>query len=172
MTSYATLDEAYGTNSFAPRKKATVAKADEKFDKDAAGLVFNSPQRRTMAAMEKHKEVIGNLEKTLPIASSPEEPNYNPMRVSGYTGTQKYNQIEHFTGAPIPSTQGFAYAPPTFEAGDKSIERKLDRILSRMNQNSAGYETPATHDMLLYVFTGVFALFVLDSFVTLGKKMR
>ena len=30
----------------------------------------------------------------------------------------------------------------------------------------------ATQDMLLYVFTGVFFLFTLDTFVLLGKSMR
>jgi hypothetical protein len=180
MASYATLDEAFGVSSFAHKKRATTAKPEEKLDKDAAGLVFNSPQRRTMAAMEQNKELIGNLEKTLPIATSDEErhTNFTPMRVSGYTNTQKYNQIEPFyspmsTTPPMPKTQSFAYAPPSYEGFyDKSIERKLDKLLSRVPGNTAGYETPATHDMLLYIFTGVFALFVLDNFVTLGKKLR
>lgn len=177
MAAYASLEEAYGTSSFAPRKKLATAKPEEKFDKDAAGLVFNSPQRRTMAAMEKHKQLIGNLEKTLPIATSDEErdSNYRPARVSGYKGTQQYNQIEPFyspasTVPTTPQTTGFAYGMEGFE--EKTIERKLDKILHRMEKNRAGYETPPTHDMLLYVFTGVFALFVLDNFVTLGRKLR
>lgn len=49
---------------------------------------------------------------------------------------------------------------------------KLARILRLIEQNKTGYERPAVQDMLLYVFTGVFFLFTLDTFVLLGKSMR
>jgi len=41
-----------------------------------------------------------------------------------------------------------------------------------IEQNRTGYERPATQDMVLYVFTGIFFLFTLDTFVLLGKSMR
>jgi hypothetical protein len=40
-----------------------------------------------------------------------------------------------------------------------------------IEQNKTGYETPSSHDMALYVFTGVMTLFVLDTFVNLGRRM-
>lgn len=49
---------------------------------------------------------------------------------------------------------------------------KISRILRLVEQNKTGYEKPATQDILLYVFTGVFFLFTLDTFVMLGKSMR
>jgi hypothetical protein len=49
---------------------------------------------------------------------------------------------------------------------------KISRILRLVEQNKTGYERPATQDILLYVFTGVFFLFTLDTFVMLGKSMR
>ena len=49
---------------------------------------------------------------------------------------------------------------------------KLSRILRLIEQNRTGYERPATQDMVLYVFTGIFFLFTLDTFVLLGKSMR
>jgi hypothetical protein len=49
---------------------------------------------------------------------------------------------------------------------------KLNRILRLIEQNRTGYERPAVQDIALYVFTGVFFLFTLDTFVELGKSMR
>ena len=49
---------------------------------------------------------------------------------------------------------------------------KISRILRLIEQNRTGYERPAAQDMILYVFTGVFFLFTLDTFVMLGKTMR
>jgi len=53
--------------------------------------------------------------------------------------------------------------------GDDS---KLDRILRLVEQNKTGYEPAATQDMLLYIATGVFFLFTIDTFFSLGKAMR
>jgi hypothetical protein len=41
-----------------------------------------------------------------------------------------------------------------------------------IEQNKVGYETPSSQDMMLYIFTGVFFLFTLDTFVNLGKRMK
>jgi len=41
-----------------------------------------------------------------------------------------------------------------------------------VEQNKTGYESPSSQDMMLYIFTGVFFLFTLDSFVNLGKRMK
>jgi hypothetical protein len=49
---------------------------------------------------------------------------------------------------------------------------KISRILRMIEQNKLGYERPATQDMVLYIFTGVFFLFTFDTFVMLGKSMR
>jgi len=40
-----------------------------------------------------------------------------------------------------------------------------------MERDSSGSET-STHDLLLYIFTGVFMLFVLDTFVHIGKRSK
>jgi len=104
-----------------------------------------------------HGKAIDDLSRTLPIVQSDEEArkNYRP---------EKTRVQEHF-GAPE-----FPYAPPSFTGG--ANDDKLNRILHMIEQNRTGYEPASTHDMLLYVFTGVFFLFAMDSFVSLGKRMR
>ena len=63
---------------------------------------------------------------------------------------------ERFQGRPGPSVD----------------DDKISRILRLIEQNRTGYERPAVQDMILYVFTGVFFLFTLDTFVMIGKSMR
>ena len=41
-----------------------------------------------------------------------------------------------------------------------------------IDQNKTGYETPSTNDTLLYIFTGLFFLFTLDTFVQIGRRMN
>jgi hypothetical protein len=45
-------------------------------------------------------------------------------------------------------------------------------FLKMINDNQIGTETPATQDMLLYIFTGVFFLFTFDTFVNLGRRLK
>ena len=63
------------------------------------------------------------------------------------------------------------YAYPASHSGQNvEWERRVDKILRRMQSvPSSGGET-STHDLVLYIFTGVFFLFVLDTFVHLGKR--
>jgi hypothetical protein len=68
--------------------------------------------------------------------------------------------------APIPQRQKVQ------ERFSDPNDDKLSRILRLIEQNRTGYERPATQDMVLYVFTGIFFLFTLDTFVLLGKSMR
>jgi len=55
---------------------------------------------------------------------------------------------------------------------DNEQHEKLSRILRLIEQNRTGYERPATQDMVLYIFTGIFFLFTFDTFVELGRSMR
>ena len=71
---------------------------------------------------------------------------------------------------PSDSGTDFAYAPTSFQ--DAAHEIKLNQIMRMIEQNKVGYETPSSQDMMLYIFTGVFFLFTLDTFVNLGKRMR
>lgn len=121
---------------------------------------FNTPSR-TAQALEKHKSLLSSH------AASSES-------MAG-TISHARNQIEPFSvnySTPqIPPTQDWAYAstPPEYHQS-LHFDAKIDRLM-RMMEGTGG-ETPSTHDLLLYVFTGVFALFLLDSFVTMGRHSR
>jgi len=164
MASYASLDEAFG-GSYG--KKGEIKNENK---------VYNSPTRRTENALAEHAVAIGSLTKSLPISSSDTDDtdNYAPAMI-GSGGRSSKNQIEPFSvrdykGPQIPGTPGFAYAPPepTSDRRD-GYDTRVEKLLRRMERDSSGSET-STHDLLLYIFTGVFMLFVLDTFVHIGKR--
>jgi hypothetical protein len=171
----ASLEEVWGS-SF-PKKhysmvsKTGMAQKEEPRDAEREGRIAPTPVHRSTAAVQRHRKTIDDLTKTLPIVHNDDEAdsNYAPARVGN---------TEHFTATkggyskpffPSDSGTSFAYAPPSFQGA--AHELKLDRIMRMIEQNKTGYETPSSHDMALYVFTGVMTLFVLDTFVNLGRRM-
>lgn len=171
MAQYASLEEAFGGKWGAPRAKSSVPR---EVDVHSSQKVYNTPSRRTEAAITQHADLIKNTSKSLPLGDN--DNNYAPARLSGPAHSGK-NQIEPFSvndyqPPAIPGTGDWSYAstPPAF-GQQLHFDAKMDKMM-RMLEGGAGGETPSTHDLLLYIFTGVFALFVLDSFVTLGKRSR
>ena len=152
----ASIEEVWGT-PFITRPPINRGAPEPKRDPVKEGRVFRNPQERTNASMFTHGKAIDDLSRTLPIVQSDEEgrKNFRPEKT----------RVQEHIGAPE-----FPYAPPSFNAG--ANDDKLNRILHMIEQNRTGYEAASTHDMLLYVFTGVFFLFAMDSFVSLGKRMR
>jgi len=173
MAQYASLDEAFG-GTWGKQKKPQPSVPKEQ-DTHSNQKVYNSPTRRTEAALSTHSKVVQDTLRSLPIGD--EDSNYAPAT---YPGKKKNNSIEPFTNngvdsyvsPPIPGTGDWSYAstPPAFNQS-LHFEAKIDKLM-RMVEGAAGTETPSTHDLLLYIFTGVFALFVLDSFVHLGSIRR
>ena len=94
------------------------------------------------------KESMETIAKTLPLDKSGETENFRVQET------------------PLPQRQRVQ------ERFSEPNDDKLSRILRLIEQNRTGYERPATQDMVLYVFTGIFFLFTLDTFVLLGKSMR
>ena len=172
MAQYASLEEAFGGKWGSSKQKPPTVPRE--IDVHSSQKTYNSPTRRTEAALDDHAKLIKETMKTLPFGDNSD--NYAPARLSGPAHTSK-NQIEPFsvndyTPPAIPGTQDWSYAstPPAFNQ-QLHFEEKLNKIMRMLEGGSSG-ETPSTHDLLLYIFTGVFALFVLDTFVTLGKSSR
>jgi hypothetical protein len=169
----ASIEEVWGSPF--PIKHHTMAskygKKEEPRDPEREGRIHPTPIHRTNAAIQKHKKTIDDLSKSLPLVNSDEEAdsNYHPARVpetkehmSNYKPAQRFFPADDGTS--------FAYAPPVFQ--ESANEIKLNRILHMIEQNRTGYEQPSSQDMMLYIFTGVFFLFTLDTFVNIGKRIR
>jgi hypothetical protein len=151
----ASIEEVWGS-SFPAKTPMNRAGAEPKRDAQKEGRVFNSPQEKAQASQYTFRKTIDDLSRTLPIVQSDEEAgkNFRPQATAVREGFRSE----------------YPYAPPGFQVDAQEL--KLNRILHMIEQNKTGYEPSSTHDMLLYVFTGIVFLFTLDSFVTLGKRMR
>lgn len=169
---YSSLDEVWGT-SFPKKSHSMTHKVqhpEEKRDAEKEARVFPTPQHRGAHAIQKHKKTIDDLSLSLPISNDHDESNYKPEIISGkehFTSNKSYYTKPHL---PIDYGLDFPYSSPTFQLD--SHELKLNRIMKLIEESKNGYETPATQDMLLYIFTGVFFLFTFDTFVNLGRRLK
>ena len=173
----ASLEEVWGS-SF-PKKHHTMAskyhQKEEPRDAEREGRVHPTPVHRTQAALQRHRKTIDDLSGSLPIVGSDEEgeSNYGPAKIANTEHMTNFSSTKKgYTKPFFPSDSGtsFAYAPTSFQNAANDI--KLDQIMRMIEQNKVGYESPSSQDMMLYIFTGVFFLFTLDTFVNLGKRMK
>jgi len=154
---YSSLEDAFGT-PFGHRAPVTVSSSvpshpTEKF----------TQEQKSEDTIEKHKELVNSVAKTLPLDTNPTTGNFRAP----------------LPEAPLDPSIKLARSPPYFFGREKfgmltgnGDESKLDRILKLIEQNRTGYAPATTQDMLLYIATGVFFLFTFDTFVMLGKSMR
>jgi hypothetical protein len=115
-----------------------------------------APVRESFAeGKQTAKQAVDNILPSLPIDETP-PPKGEGFRIREEKPSPVIERRERFTERPVASAD----------------EDKISRILRLIEQNRTGYERPAVQDMVLYVFTGVFFLFTLDTFVMIGKTMR
>lgn len=151
---YSTLEDAYGS-PFKHRAPITEKTTKPLYQEPIAKPEFSSLEKRSEEFIRKNQSLVDSLEGSLPLDRNPE--------------------TETFVARPPPRRMGrehFATSQPAGFYESQDQVDKLSRILRLIEQNKTGYERPAVQDMALYVFTGVFFLFTLDTFVELGKSMR
>jgi hypothetical protein len=85
--------------------------------------------------------------------------------------------ISDDTGTVVPPPKKTQQTREAFFGGDKDnnveLNEKLNKILRLVElkgRSTSASEPASTHDLMLYIVTGVFFLFTLDSFVLLGKN--
>jgi cytoskeletal protein RodZ len=149
---YATLEEAYGS-PFGQRRPITQTSSEQ----DKTKPEFTSIEKSSAESIRKNQSLVDSLQNSLPLDGNPATENF----VVRQQAAKQMMGREHFA----PSQPAGVYE--SMEQADK-----LNRILRLIEQNRTGYERPAVQDIALYVFTGVFFLFTLDTFVELGKSMR
>ena len=135
-------------------------------------MVFNTTNRRTQAAMDNHRKLLDDILPTLPITDGDVQANYTPSKHTAEKQTMNQREpfsVQNYTPPEIPATQDYAYQPVSLPGPPRGEwDRRVEKLIRRMDMQQTG-ET-STHDLVLYIFTGVFFLFVLDTFVTLGKR--
>ncbi len=157
---YSTLEDVYGA-PFGQRAPVTHARKDVK-EEPIAKPEFGGLAQRSAESMEKNKPIVESILKSLPLDTSPSTENFRVRDEKPAPVTQRMAIRETFASS----------QPASVFQGVEQQSDKLSRILRLIEQNRTGYERPATQDMLLYIFTGVFFLFTFDTFVMMGKGMR
>lgn len=125
---------------------------------------FTSLAQKAQESIAKNKDVIASVSKSLPLDTSPTTETFileQPAPVPPRTQERRRSSVFHES-----------FVDRATSHADAAAEEKLSRILRLIEQNRTGYERPAIQDMVLYIFTGIFFLFVFDTFVSLGKSMR
>lgn len=146
---YTPLEDAYGS-PFGQRVPITHTRKDVK---EEAPPAFSNLAKRSEEAVAKNKDLVSQIVGTLPLD---QDKTTETFRV--YEEQPKRLAVRETFGTPLTLGGG----------GDQD---KLDRILRLIEQNRTGYERPAVQDMVLYIATGLFFMFTLDTFVLLGKSM-
>jgi hypothetical protein len=155
----ASIDEVWGKDfgKQTPKPLSSKANVPEKRDAVKEGRVAASPQERSAEAIRRNRKTIDDLSKSLPIAETDEDVSKN------YHGAK----FTPMASSSEPIREHFAYSPPGFQN-----DHRLMQLLNRMEESRSGVDTNSTQDMMLYIFTGIFFLFTLDTFVNLGKRMK
>jgi hypothetical protein len=156
----ASIDEVWGKDfgKQTPKPISSKSYVPEKRDPVKEGRVSASPQARSTEAIERNRKTIDDLSKSLPIAKTDEDAYKN------YHGGRSVPMASN--SGPI-REEFAAYAPPGYQS-----DHRLIQMLNKLEESKSGVETNSTQDMMLYIFTGIFFLFTLDTFVNLGRRMR
>jgi hypothetical protein len=148
---YASLEDAYG-GAFPRRLPVQQARKDVT---DKAAPAFTSLASRAEENIQRNKDLVETVGRSANIDETPPAEGF-AVRMPAPV-KERMRVRETFTSP---------------QATLENDTEKISRILRLIEQNKTGYERPATQDMVLYIFTGVFFLFTFDTFVMLGKSMR
>ena len=154
----ASIEEVWGAPFPSRKPMNQKGPAEPQRDANKENRVYKTPADRSNAALSTHRKTIDDLSRTLPIVMTDEDAaqNFRPYK----------SHIREGFKSP-----DYVYVPQPSQSIDPS-EDKLNRILKMIEQHKARQDTGTTQDMLLYIFTGIFFLYTLDTFVSLGKSMR
>ncbi len=148
---YTSLEDAYG-GAFPRRLPVQQARKDVT---EQAPPAFTSLASRAKENIDKNQGLVDEITRSANIDETPPAEGFAVRMPPAVKERMRVRE-------------SFTTSSPTLETESE----KISRILRMIEQNKLGYERPATQDMVLYIFTGVFFLFTFDTFVMLGKSMR
>lgn len=138
----------------------------EEMDEDDEGLAnFNPPPKAELTKLPDN--VLENLDNQ----NSLNQPSDDDSAITpeGYTNL-KSDAMKSYYDSYIPyfnNTQN----QPTFQNKDE-LMKKLNYLIHLMEENKDEPNKNVTEELVLYMFLGVFTIFVIDSFARAGKYTR
>ena len=101
-----------------------------------------------------------------PPASSSNIPKdyYTRFMPPGYSSTAS-------TAVPSP-VASYQQQQPAYQSRDDILLTKLNYMINLLEQNQDERTNNVTEEVVLYIFLGIFIIFIIDSFVRVGKYTR
>jgi hypothetical protein len=147
-------------------------------DNDGSKLADFTPPPNPMVQQRKPAET--NLDTPLQMSSSPSysnkpiEPSTTPF--TNITATPTLGNYHQVYSAP-PTSVPFVvnkpyYASMGLGSGDGKLLEKINYMIHMLENMESEKTANVTEEFVLYCFTGVFVIFVLDTFLKTGKYVR
>ena len=97
--------------------------------------------------------------------------NDNPVDENTYNSLQNTQDIDMYKQY-IDNYNNYISPRPEISNANTELLKKLDNILYLLEEQKEEQSHLITEELILYVFLGVFVIYVLDSFVRVGKYVR
>ena len=154
-----------------PKTYPTMASKYGNKDEEKEGRTYSSPEKRHNAAVLKHRKIVDGLSNSLPIAESDEEieSNYMPVRLTQGSENMSTRYSNNYVPIHDLPSANQKYIP------QQPISNQPERgpqFVQKITRPPTLRSRAVTRDMVLYIFTGVFFLFTLDTFVMLGRSLH
>ena len=100
------------------------------------------------------------------------------VKEEGETELSNFYETEKMEYKPITKTNQYLLiedqdkVPPRKMDVDSDLVQKIDRLMEMMEEQSEIRTTKKNEEIVLYCFLGIFTIYVLDSFATIGKYSR
>jgi len=132
-------------------------KNEEEDEEDDSLADFNPPPNPELTSLPNEKQ-----EESVDAAVSPEA--FNNINVSDEKIKQYYNNY-------IPYYENTTNVPNIHGSKD-DLMKKLNYMIHLLEENKDEKTNNVTEELILYMFLGVFVIFVVDSFAKAGKYTR
>ena len=102
----------------------------------------------------------------------PMQYNDNPVNETAYNKLDSTQDMDMYKSYIDSYNQYISPRPQTTGGSSNELLQKLDNILYLLEEQKQEQNHLITEELILYVFLGVFIIYVLDSFVRAGKYVR
>lgn len=162
----------------APKKNQTYKnkQAPKKIDKNMLQELYKSENADTdldnMGDFVPVQKPIQNINVQQVTHTPPIQYNDNPVNEPTYNTMNSSQDIDMYKSYIDNYNQYISPRPTTSLNSDNELLHKLDNILYLLEEQKQEQNHLITEELILYVFLGVFIIYVLDSFVRAGKYVR
>lgn len=121
---------------------------------------------------EDSEENVDNNDSSELANFSPISPKQKPE--NEHSSNDELQSIRSYNNLQPTSTDEYyrQFTPKTNSTGNEELLKKLDSILELLEEQSDEKTNYIMEELILYLFLGIFVIFVIDSFVRVGKYVR